>query len=75
MHQRAILPAHHEAAVIMELSFALQFFAVMLLLVCIALVPFVARRDPVPVATIVGIHVLPRSQWPGLLTRGASSAC
>lgn len=53
----------------MDYSLALQFFALMLLLICMALVPFVMRRDPVPVRSIVQIDVLPRSQWPGTSMR------
>lgn len=54
---------------IMNYSFALQFFALVLLLISIALVPFVMRRDPVPTPSVVQMDMLPHTQWPGLLTR------
>ncbi|MGF6604890.1 hypothetical protein P3T23_009646 [Paraburkholderia sp. GAS448] len=54
---------------IMDFSLALQFFALMLALISIALVPVVMRRDPAPVRSIVRIDVLPHPEWPGLLTR------
>jgi len=57
----------------MDFSLALQFFTLMLLLICIALVPFVMRHDPAPVRSIVEIGVLPRPQWPGLFTRVGSA--
>lgn len=53
----------------MDYSLALRFFVVMLTLICIALVPFIARRDPAPVAHTVRIHSMPREQWPGMVTR------
>ena len=53
----------------MDFALTLQFFALMLSLISIALVPFVMGRDPVPVSSIVRIDVLPHPEWPGLLTR------
>lgn len=53
----------------MDLPLALQCFAVMLTLICIALVPFVIRHEPKPMPRIVSIAILPRCQWPGVLTR------
>lgn len=53
----------------MDYSFALHLFALMLLLLCIALVPFVLRRDPIPADSIVRIEALPPTLWPGALTR------
>ncbi|MCI0151966.1 hypothetical protein KNO81_39720 [Paraburkholderia sediminicola] len=53
----------------MDFALTLQFFALMLSLISIALVPFVMGRDPVPVRSIVRIDVLPPPQWPGVLTR------
>jgi hypothetical protein len=53
----------------MDYSLALRFFVFMLTLICIALVPFIARRDPAPVAHIVRIDALPCAQWPGRVTR------
>ena len=46
----------------MDYSFALKFFAVVLALLSIALVPFFVRRDPAPVRSIVRIEALPRPQ-------------
>jgi len=53
----------------MDYSIALRFFVIMLTLICIALVPIAARRDPAPVAGVLSINVLPRRQWPVILTR------
>jgi hypothetical protein len=58
----------------MDYSFALKFFAVVLALLSIALVPFFVRRDPAPVRSIVRIEALPRPQWPSLMTRVGSAA-
>ncbi|WP_239483069.1 hypothetical protein [Paraburkholderia sp. C35] len=61
---------------LMDLSFALQFFAAMLTLICIVLGSIVMRADPAPTPTIVRIHGmrLPRSRWPCVMTR-AGLAC
>jgi hypothetical protein len=56
----------------MELSFALKFFSFVLVLFCIALVPFFVRRDPAPVPSIVSIEALPRPKWPSLVTRAGT---
>ncbi|MBN3757284.1 hypothetical protein G3N95_30395 [Paraburkholderia sp. Tr-20389] len=53
----------------MDLSFALQFFAAMLTLICVTLTAIVVRVDPAPMPTIVRIHGLRRSRWPCVLTR------
>ncbi len=53
----------------MDLSFALQFFAAMLTLICVVLGTIVMRVDPAPMPTIVRIHGLRRSRWPCALTR------
>ncbi|MCI0152225.1 hypothetical protein KNO81_41195 [Paraburkholderia sediminicola] len=53
----------------MDFSLALQFFALMLVLISIALVPIVIRRDPVAVSSTIRIDMLPRTRWPGLLTQ------
>ena len=66
--QRKTMRAPHSAAP-MELSFALKAFSVVLVLFCIALMPFFVRRDPAPVHSVVSIEALPRSQWPSLITR------
>lgn len=58
----------------MDLSFALQFFAAMLTLICVVLGTIVMRIDPAPMPTIVRIHGLRRSRWPCMLTR-AGLAC
>jgi hypothetical protein len=58
----------------MDLSFALQFFAAMLTLICIMLTVVVIRVDPAPTPTIVRIRGLRRSRWPCVLTR-AGLAC
>jgi hypothetical protein len=57
----------------MDYSFALKFFAVVLALLSIALVPFFVRHDPAPVRSIVRIEALPRPQWPSLMTRVGSA--
>lgn len=53
----------------MNYSIALRFFVIVLTLISIALVPIVMRREPAPVAGMPSIQVLPRPQWPGILTR------
>ncbi|WP_144156711.1 hypothetical protein [Paraburkholderia sp. BCC1885] len=53
----------------MDLSFALKFFSFVLVLFCIALMPFLVRRDPAPVPSIVSLSALPRPKWPGVVTR------
>ncbi|MGA7778566.1 MAG: hypothetical protein WCA85_12780 [Paraburkholderia sp.] len=53
----------------MDYSFALKFFAIMLAILSIALVPFFMRRDPAPVRSLVQIEALPRPEWPSLMTR------
>jgi hypothetical protein len=53
----------------MDYSFALKFFAIMLAILSIALVPFFMRGDPAPVRSIVQIDALPRPKWPGWMTR------
>jgi hypothetical protein len=58
----------------MDYSFALKFFAVVLALLSIALVPFFVRHDPAPVRSIVRIEALPRPQWPSLMNRVGSAA-
>ncbi|CAD6559787.1 hypothetical protein LMG24235_06761 [Paraburkholderia sabiae] len=59
---------------LMDLSFALQFFAAMLTLICITLTVVVMRIDPAPTPTIVRIRGLRRRRWPCVLTR-AGLAC
>ncbi|HWT38961.1 MAG TPA: hypothetical protein VN289_21925 [Paraburkholderia sp.] len=59
---------------LMDLSFALQFFAALLTLICITLTPIVMRVDPAPTPTILRIHGVRRSRWPCMLTR-AGLAC
>ncbi len=49
---------------------ALEFFAVALALLCVALVPVAIRRDPGLARRIVRMDALPRARWPNLLTRG-----
>lgn len=66
--QRKSLRASYSAAP-MELSFALKAFSVILVLFCIALMPFFVRRDPAPVHSVVSAEALPRAQWPGVITR------
>ncbi|MFM0009322.1 hypothetical protein PQR46_05185 [Paraburkholderia sediminicola] len=58
----------------MEISFALEAFAVALALFCVALVPFAIGRDPGLARRIVQMDSLPRARWPNLLTR-AGMAC
>jgi uncharacterized membrane protein len=53
----------------MDLSFALQFFAAMLTLICVALSIVVVRLDPTPMHTIVRIHGMRRARWPARVTR------
>jgi len=53
----------------MDLSFALQFFAAMLTLICIVLSVVVLRIEPVPMPVIMRIHGMRRSEWPARLTR------
>ncbi len=58
----------------MDISFALETFAVALALFCVALVPFAIGRDPGLARRIVQMDNLPRARWPNLLTR-AGMAC
>ncbi|MFM0504433.1 hypothetical protein [Paraburkholderia caffeinilytica] len=58
----------------MDISFALETFAVALALFCVALVPFAFVRDPGLARRIVQMDSLPRARWPNLLTR-AGIAC
>ena len=53
----------------MDYSIALRFFVILLTLISIALVPIVMRREPALIAGMSSIQVLPRPQWPGILTR------
>ena len=53
----------------MDLSFALQFFAAILMLICVVLGTIVMRVDPAPMPTIVRIRGLRRNRWPCALTR------
>ncbi len=53
----------------MDYPLALRFSVGVLTLICIALAPVIARRDPAPVAHIVRIDALPRARWPGVMTR------
>lgn len=53
----------------MDLSFALETFAVALALFCVALVPFAIGCDPGLARRIVQMDSLPRARWPNLLTR------
>ncbi|MEA3082319.1 MAG: hypothetical protein QOC89_16 [Paraburkholderia sp.] len=53
----------------MDISFALESFAVALALFCVALVPFAIGRDPGLARRIVPMDTLPRARWPNLLTR------
>ncbi|MBP0593187.1 hypothetical protein J8I87_26425 [Paraburkholderia sp. LEh10] len=53
----------------MDLSFALQFFTAMLMLICVVLGAIVMRLDPVPTPTIARVHGMRRSKWPCVLTR------
>ena len=57
------------SAALMERSFALKAFPVILVFFCIALMPFFVRRDPAPVRSIVSIQAMPRSQWPSVINR------
>jgi hypothetical protein len=52
-----------------DYTLALRFFAVMLTILCLALATFMMRRDPLPVESSIQIDGLPRTQWPGVLTR------
>ncbi|CAH2891743.1 MAG: FIG00455022: hypothetical protein [uncultured Paraburkholderia sp.] len=54
---------------IMELSVALQIFAVALALLCVALVPVAIRRDPGLARPIVRIDGFRRPRWPNVVTR------
>jgi hypothetical protein len=65
----AVVPCDTPRLSIMDYSLALQFFALMLVMIGITLVPIFIRRDPVPVRSIIRIDMLPRTRWPGLLTR------
>jgi hypothetical protein len=58
----------------MDFSFALRFFALMLTLICILLVPLAIRREPAPHPIVVSLVTLPRSKWPGRLA-GVGVAC
>lgn len=58
----------------MDISFALETFAVTLALFCVALVPFAIARDPGLARRMVQMDRLPRARWPNLLTR-AGMAC
>jgi len=49
-----------------------QVFSFVLVLFCIALVPFFVRRDPAPVPSIVSIKALPRPKWPSVVTRAGT---
>ncbi|HVE06764.1 MAG TPA: hypothetical protein VNE00_05880 [Paraburkholderia sp.] len=51
----------------MDFSFALRFFALMLTLICILLIPLAIRREPAPHPIVVSLVALPRSKWPGRL--------
>jgi hypothetical protein len=54
----------------MDLSFALQFFAAILTLICVVLSVVVVRLDPAPMPMIVRMHGgMRRSKWPARLTR------
>jgi hypothetical protein len=53
----------------MNISLALETFAVALALFCIALVPFAMSRDPGLARRVVQMDNLPRARWPNLLTR------
>ena len=62
----------------MDYSLALRFFVIILTLISIALVPIAMRREPALItgmsgmsgmSCMPGIQVLPRPQWPGILTR------
>ena len=54
---------------IMELSAALEIFAVALALLCVALVPVAIRRDPGLARPIVRIDGFRRPRWPSVVTR------
>ena len=58
----------------MDLSFALETFAVALAIFCVALMPFAISRDPGLARRIVQMDNLPRTRWPNLLTR-VGTAC
>ncbi|MFM0163348.1 hypothetical protein P0D75_05850 [Paraburkholderia sediminicola] len=58
----------------MDLSFALETFAVALAIFCVALMPLAIRRDPGLARRIVQMDNLPRARWPNLLTR-VGTAC
>ncbi|NPT61059.1 hypothetical protein [Paraburkholderia elongata] len=58
----------------MDISFALQTFAVALAIFCVALMPFAIGRDPGLARRIVQMDSLPRPRWPNLLTR-VGTAC
>ncbi len=53
----------------MELSVALEIFAVALALLCVALVPVAIRRDPGLARPIVRIDGFRRPRWPNVVTR------
>lgn len=53
----------------MNISCALETFAVALALFCVALVPFAIAHDPGLARRMVQMDNLPRTRWPNLLTR------
>lgn len=53
----------------MNISLALETFAVVLVLLCVALVPVAVRRDPGLARRIVRMDGLPHARWPNLLMR------
>lgn len=52
-----------------DYALPLRFFAAVLTLLCITLAVFLVQRDPLPVKSTIQIDAVPRSQWPGVLTR------
>jgi hypothetical protein len=56
----------------MDFSFALRFFAVMLTLICIALislaVSLTTRREPHPHPLVASVAAVPHARWPAVLT-------
>ncbi|MDE1183754.1 hypothetical protein [Paraburkholderia sp.] len=57
---------------IMDYSFALQVFAVLLSLISLALVPLTLPMRATSLDAIVSIDALPRARWPALLTRAGT---
>lgn len=53
----------------MDISLALETFAVALALFCVFLMPVAIQRDPGLARRIVPMTGLPRARWPNLLTR------